>query len=451
MSEDSSAHFLNHRQKQLVGLALSFIAGAVILAGLVGIFLLLKEFLTYFSAVFLPLAIAGILAVLLRPVVLLIERRLNLNRIGSVALIYAGALVVVGGLGSLIVPALIGQVLELIRSLPSLIEEGIAFVDRAVDKVQNLDFLSVFGGGDADPANGLAATDPVEAKTDAPTTKAEPGAASGDPAEASDVLESNSLEAILGTDTYERLITEIQNSSREILTTLASALGAIASSTFLFLGALATYAVIPIYLAYLLSGNYNLWSNIESNLDFMKAKWRDDLIFLVKEFVSILVAYFRGQVIISLIQGTYLAIMYSVIDLRFGLLIGLLTGFLNVIPYIGTITGVLMALPTAYFQADGGFLLMLGAGLIILVGQLATDYFLVPKIIGKRTGMSEMLIIFSIFFWGTAFGNILGVILAVPLTAFFLVFWRLARERYLPKLVDVPEPNDESEPAPASG
>lgn len=48
--------------------------------------------------------------------------------------------------------------------------------------------------------------------------------------------------------------------------------------------------------------------------------------------------------------------------------------------------------------------------------------------------MSPMLIIFSIFFWGVALGGLLGMILAIPLTAFFLVFWRLAREKYLPAL-----------------
>ena len=57
-----------------------------------------------------------------------------------------------------------------------------------------------------------------------------------------------------------------------------------------------------------------------------------------------------------------------------------------------------------------------------------------PRIMGNRTGMSPMLIIFSVFFWGIALGGIIGMILAIPLTAFFLVFWRLAREHYLPAL-----------------
>ena len=54
---------------------------------------------------------------------------------------------------------------------------------------------------------------------------------------------------------------------------------------------------------------------------------------------------------------------------------------------------------------------------------------------GDKTGMGPMLIIFSVFFWGTALGGLLGMILAIPLTAFFLVFWRLVRDKYLPALV----------------
>jgi predicted PurR-regulated permease PerM len=95
---------------------------------------------------------------------------------------------------------------------------------------------------------------------------------------------------------------------------------------------------------------------------------------------------------------------------------------------------ILTVLPIAYFQEDGGPLLIGLCALVFIIGQLLTDYVFTPRIMGKKTGMSPMLIIFSIFFWGAALGGLLGMILAIPLTAFFLVFWRLAREKYLPAL-----------------
>ena len=89
-------------------------------------------------------------------------------------------------------------------------------------------------------------------------------------------------------------------------------------------------------------------------------------------------------------------------------------------------------------RTGGTFLVMLCL-IVFGVGQLLTDYVFTPKIMGNRTGMGPMLIIFSIFFWGVALGGIMGMILAIPLTAFFLVFWRLARECYLPALMSTKE------------
>jgi predicted PurR-regulated permease PerM len=54
---------------------------------------------------------------------------------------------------------------------------------------------------------------------------------------------------------------------------------------------------------------------------------------------------------------------------------------------------------------------------------------------GDRTGLHPVVIIVAIFFWGSALNGIMGMILAIPLTAFLVVFWRLAREKYLPELV----------------
>jgi len=64
--------------------------------------------------------------------------------------------------------------------------------------------------------------------------------------------------------------------------------------------------------------------------------------------------------------------------------------------------------------------------------QLLESYLLTPKIMGEKTGLHPLLIIISILFWGVALGGILGMVLAVPLTAFLLTFWHLVRTRYLP-------------------
>ena len=72
---------------------------------------------------------------------------------------------------------------------------------------------------------------------------------------------------------------------------------------------------------------------------------------------------------------------------------------------------------------------------VFTVVQIIEGYLLTPKIMGDRTGLHPMVIIVAIFFWGSALNGIIGMILAIPLTAFLVVFWRLAREKYIRELV----------------
>ena len=79
--------------------------------------------------------------------------------------------------------------------------------------------------------------------------------------------------------------------------------------------------------------------------------------------------------------------------------------------------------------------LLIGVIVVFLIVQMIEGYVLTPKIMGDRTGLHPMVIIFAIFFWGSALSGIMGMILAIPLTAFLVVFWRLARERYIDEIV----------------
>ena len=63
--------------------------------------------------------------------------------------------------------------------------------------------------------------------------------------------------------------------------------------------------------------------------------------------------------------------------------------------------------------------------------QLLEGYYLTPKIMGRQTGMHPVVVILSIFFWGTALNGLLGMIAAIPLTAFLIIAWRLLRHKYL--------------------
>jgi predicted PurR-regulated permease PerM len=78
---------------------------------------------------------------------------------------------------------------------------------------------------------------------------------------------------------------------------------------------------------------------------------------------------------------------------------------------------------------------MLWVLVVIALVQAIEGYVLTPKIMGDATGLHPMVIIVAMFFWGTAFGGILGMIMAIPLTAFGAVFLRLAKEKYIQEWV----------------
>jgi predicted PurR-regulated permease PerM len=154
------------------------------------------------------------------------------------------------------------------------------------------------------------------------------------------------------------------------------------------------------------------------------------VVFLIREFLGILVAFFRGQLLIGLIMGALLATGFTIGGLKFGLVIGLFTGLLNVVPYLGSIIGLSVALPLAYFQTGGGPMLVGICVGVFGVVQFVEGWFLTPRIMGKQTGLHPVAIMVAIFFWSKALSGIIGMILAIPLTAFFVTAWRLLRRKY---------------------
>ena len=111
-----------------------------------------------------------------------------------------------------------------------------------------------------------------------------------------------------------------------------------------WIGALIGWAVAPVYFAFFILAEPSGTHGIGQFLPFLKESTRKDVEYLVGEFVDIIVAFFRGQIIIATLQGLLFAIGFSVVGLKFGFIIGLALGFLNLIPYLGHIVGLATAL-----------------------------------------------------------------------------------------------------------
>jgi predicted PurR-regulated permease PerM len=195
------------------------------------------------------------------------------------------------------------------------------------------------------------------------------------------------------------------------------------------------WAILPIYLAFFLKAKPFEPKQISTFLPFLKKTTRDDISYLFDQFIGILVTFFRGQIIIALIQGVLFSIGFALVGLPYSIVIGMTLGLLNIIPYLGNIVGLSVALPLSYFGAGGGLTQVILVLAVFTVVQSIEGYILTPKIMGNRTGLHPALIIFSVFFWGVALGGILGMMLAIPLTAFAVVFWRLLKKKYMTEVV----------------
>ncbi len=124
------------------------------------------------------------------------------------------------------------------------------------------------------------------------------------------------------------------------------------------------WAVFPIYFSFFLMAETTSPKQLEGVLPFLKPETRKDIVYLVGEFVNIMVAFFRGQLVIASIQGLLFAVGFSIVGLKYGAVIGITLGFLNIVPYLGNIIGLGTALPIAFFQ-DGGGLGRVAAVLVV--------------------------------------------------------------------------------------
>lgn len=221
----------------------------------------------------------------------------------------------------------------------------------------------------------------------------------------------------------DALRTSGQRLSQSIIQTFQSAAGLLA------------WAVLPVYLAFFLMANPFETNRIGEFLPFLKKGTREDVLYLIDQFIGILLTFFRGQIIIALAQGVLYALGFAIVGLPYGIVIGMALGLLNIVPYLGSIAGLAVALPLAYFSDGGGLARTVLVLAVFAAVQAIEGYLLTPKIMGDRTGLHPALIIFAVFFWGVAFGGIVGMMLAIPLTAFAVVFWRLLKKKYISEVV----------------
>jgi predicted PurR-regulated permease PerM len=191
------------------------------------------------------------------------------------------------------------------------------------------------------------------------------------------------------------------------------------------LGLLMNAVLLPLVLFYLLRDGPALLDRIE---ELIPRRWNRLALQLAAEADQVLAEFLRGQALVMLLMAAFYAVALSFTGLEFALPIGLVAGMLVFIPYVGMITGLVLATVAgaAQFTSWGS---MLAVWAVFGAGQLLEGVVITPRLVGERIGLHPLVVIFALLAFGQMFG-FFGVLLALPASAVLLVGLRHAREWY---------------------
>lgn len=163
----------------------------------------------------------------------------------------------------------------------------------------------------------------------------------------------------------------------------------------------------------------------EKIINLIPLKYRNDFMELFKDIDYSLSKFVRGRIIMAIYVGVTTSIMLLILRIDFAIAIGFITGFADVIPYIGPFLGFL---PAVFFAFISSPIKALWISIIFIIIQWTENNILAPKVIGSTTGMHPMVILLSIIIGGGVFG-VFGMILSVPSVAIFIILYNFIKDK----------------------
>jgi predicted PurR-regulated permease PerM len=189
----------------------------------------------------------------------------------------------------------------------------------------------------------------------------------------------------------------------------------------------ALLVVTPVVAFYLLVD----WDRMVSTVDsWLPLRQRDTIRIIARDVDDAIAGFIRGQSAVCLILGGFYAVGLSLIGLNFGLLIGFTAGMLSFIPYVGSLTGLILSVGVAIVQFWPDWTWIAATLGIFAFGQFVEGNILSPKLVGASVGLHPVWLMFALLSFGTLFGFV-GLLLAVPLAAALGVIARYALRRYM--------------------
>ena len=406
----------------LTALALVSIGGIA-----VGLIWLLSRVLGFLQPILIPFAIAGVMAYLLHPAVCKIVS-LGTSRQRAVLFVFALVLISFVGILLWVVPAISEQSVNLARRVPGythrLTELAVVLAEdvrvkygvRILPQLQPSSDSVSPGAPPADPT--IKVMDPDTADPVARIPRLGPGPTALPPVTGSDPEQINDLQALITGDWLKTTLpTVLRNTWNLVRSSVGGFLGVF--------GFLLSMIIVPIYLYYFLIESRNISESWGDYIPLRASAFKDEVVSALAEINGYLIAFFRGQLLVSMMNGVATGILLVIVGLDFGLLVGLLLCLLGLIPYLGILLCWIPAVIIATVQGGAGTWIptdswwlfpLVVTGIFAIVQQI-DGLFITPRIVGESVGLHPMTVIVSVFVWSLLMGGLLGAILAVPMTA----------------------------------
>ncbi|MFM8420106.1 MAG: AI-2E family transporter [Verrucomicrobiota bacterium] len=396
----------------LTALALGALGGVV-----AGVVWGLGRVLNLLAPVLWPLALGGVLAYLLDPLVDRLEA-LRVPRARAIGLVFASACALVAGVFLSFVPQVMGEARQFGERVPtySLRLKGQldAWATNPPAMVQRV----------------LAARDLFVRSTNAPatattTTNAAAGQSpEGEAMHATEAAARRPIGGGISPETLRSFTVWVGN----LLPAIGGWIGDQVGRVTGWVGVLAGLCLVPIYAFYFLLEKRGIERQWTEYLPVRASWFKDELVFCLRAVNDYLIVFFRSQVLVALCDGLLYTTGFLVIGLPYAFLLGMLATLLTMIPFIGAAVSCSTALAVA-FAASGGWHLPVAVLAVYGVVQVLEGLVISPKIMGDRVGLHPLTIIVSVMVGTQLLGGLLGGVLAIPVTAalrviMFRYVWR---------------------------
>ena len=385
MSEpNESKNIPSDFQKAVTWKAITGVSIAIIFLLLISSIFILGKFLNILQPVLVPVAIAAILSYLLSPLVHWIRKKAlrehKLSRTRAILLVYSALAIFFTVIALMVIIPASSQLNELIQDREKIIKNA----QKKLSSFSNV--IESFN----------ASSDKTTIQPDKTDDEA-----------INNLLWNKLVDWIKNPETSQKIVGFLGRTANGFVGVLGYALGLI---------------LVPVYLFFFLRDSAFIERNWDMIIPLKDSTLKDEIVSVIKEINGYIVAYFRGQVLVSVIDGALTGIILMFLGLDYALVIGVSLAIFGVIPFVGFIITAIPALLIAAGQDGGpGPLWVL---IVFIAVQQFDGFFIQPKIVGESVGLHPLTVIFSVLCWSLLIGGILGALLAVPLTASIKVLFR---------------------------